>query len=51
MPKGGRHGNLSAAASRIYEGIRKHTGLSKTSAARIANAKAGGGKRKSGKKK
>lgn len=39
MPKGGRHGNLSKPASKRYEGIKAgNPGLSKGSAARIANA-------------
>lgn len=42
MPKGGRHGNLSARASRIYEALRRRRGYSKTKAAKIANATVAG---------
>lgn len=57
MPKGGRHGNLSMRASRIYEAIRRENpGYSKKKAAKIANASVAGtidhkGGRKKGKKR
>ncbi len=52
----GKHGNLNATASRVYEALRRE-GMGKTKAAKIANASyAGtinykGGKRKGGKRK
>ena len=51
MPKGGKHGNLSASASRVYEAIRRdHPNMTKKSAARIANSVTGV-KKSSGRKK
>lgn len=39
MPKGGRHGNLGTKASHVYEAIRReHPGMTKKSAAKIANS-------------
>lgn len=52
MPKGKRHGNLSAKASKIYEAIRReHKDYSKSKAARIANATVSKLKRKKTAKK
>jgi hypothetical protein len=45
MPKGGRHGNIPLSRSRVYEALRRK-GMSKTRAAKIANA----GVHKSGRK-
>jgi hypothetical protein len=42
MPKGKRHGNLSARASKIYEDLRQERGYSKKKSAKIANAVADG---------
>jgi hypothetical protein len=53
MPKGGKHGNIKGAKkNRVYEGI-KGSGMSKTRAAKIANAGPSAwrkGGKKSGKK-
>jgi hypothetical protein len=43
MPKGGRHGNLSPRASRVYEALRNKRGMPKERAAKIANAVTHGG--------
>lgn len=48
--KGGKHGFVYRAQQDVYKALRRK-GYSKTKSARIANSKAKGGRKKSGRKR